>query len=140
MPAATEPQATASDGPPICFGPFRLLPMQRLLLEGDQPVRLGSRAFDILATLVERPGEVIGRDELKSRTWPKTFVEDTNLKIQVSALRRALTSDGAARVGRRCGPPGSIREARTVMSGAVLETPALVAGFENVAVVGETVE
>src|SRR5712671_7179153 len=56
------------------------------------------------------------------------------------ATRRALTSDGAARVGRRCGPPGSIREARTVMSGAVLETPALVAGFENVAVVGETVE
>src|SRR5712691_10644113 len=77
-------------GQDICFGPFRLLPMQRLLLEGDQPVRLGSRAFDILATLVERPGEVIGRDELKSRTWPKTFVEDANLKIQVSALRRAL--------------------------------------------------
>jgi len=98
VPAATEPQATASDGPPICFGPFRLLPMQRLLLEGDQPVRLGSRAFDILATLVERPGEVIGRDELKSRTWPKTFVEDTNLKIQVSALRRAL---GDGQGGRR---------------------------------------
>jgi DNA-binding response OmpR family regulator len=36
------------------FGPFRLLPAQRLLLEGDQPVRLGSRAFDILATLLER--------------------------------------------------------------------------------------
>src|SRR5712691_11830600 len=85
-------------GPPICFGPFRLLPMQRLLLEGDQPVRLGSRAFDILATLVERPGEVIGRDELKSRTWPKTFVEDVNLKIQVRALRRAL---GDGQGGRR---------------------------------------
>src|SRR5882672_1248308 len=56
------------------------------------------------------------------------------------ATRRALTSDGAARVGRRCGPPGSIREARTVMSGAVLETPALVAGFENVAVMDEAVE
>src|ERR1700675_4544475 len=56
------------------------------------------------------------------------------------ATRRALTSDGAARVGRRCGPPGSIREARTVMSGAVFETPALVAGFGDVAVVGETVE
>src|SRR5712691_11202243 len=85
-------------GQDICFGPFRLLPMQRLLLEGDQPVRLGSRAFDILATLVERPGEVIGRDELKSRTWPKTFVEDANLKIQVSALRRAL---GDGQGGRR---------------------------------------
>src|SRR3954452_19520301 len=82
----------------ISFGPFRLIPAQRLLLEGDQPVRLGSRAFDILATLVERPGEVIGKDELKSRIWPKTFVEDANLKIQVSALRRAL---GDGQGGRR---------------------------------------
>jgi DNA-binding winged helix-turn-helix (wHTH) protein len=41
-------------GQAISFGPFRLLAEQRLLLEGDQPVRLGSRAFDILAALVER--------------------------------------------------------------------------------------
>src|SRR6266699_2232582 len=74
----------------ISFGPYRLLAAQRLLLEGDTPVRLGSRAFDILATLLERPGDVIGKDELMSRTWPKTFVEDANLKIQISALRRVL--------------------------------------------------
>src|SRR6266568_2389949 len=86
------------NGQAISFGPFRLLPAQRLLLEDDQPVRLGSRAFDILATLLERPGEVIGKDELISRTWPKTFVEDVNLKIQVSALRRAL---GDGQGGRR---------------------------------------
>jgi len=82
----------------ISFGPFRLLAAQRLLLEGDKPVRLGSRAFDILATLLERPGEPIGKDELISRTWPKTFVEDANLKIQISALRRAL---GDGQGGRR---------------------------------------
>jgi predicted ATPase/DNA-binding winged helix-turn-helix (wHTH) protein len=85
-------------GRAISFGPFRLLAEQRLLLEGDQPVRLGSRAFDILAALVERPGEVIGKDELISRTWPKTFVEEANLKIQVSTLRRAL---GDGQGGRR---------------------------------------
>src|SRR3954468_19088424 len=78
------------DGQAVVFGPFRLLAAERLLLEGDQPVRLGSRAFDILATLLQRPGEVIGKDELISLTWPKTFVEDANLKIQISALRRAL--------------------------------------------------
>src|SRR5437763_15153171 len=78
------------DGHAISFGPFRLIAAQRLLLEGDSPVRLGSRAFDILAALVERSGEVIDKDELKSRTWPKTFVEDANLKIQISALRRVL--------------------------------------------------
>ena len=78
------------DAHAISFGPFRLLAAQRLLLEGDNPVRLGSRAFDILAALVERPGEVVSKKELIARVWPKTFVEDANLKIQVSALRRAL--------------------------------------------------
>jgi predicted ATPase/DNA-binding winged helix-turn-helix (wHTH) protein len=78
------------DGHAISFGPFRLLATRRLLLEGNKPVRLGSRAFDILAALVERAGEVVGKEELIARAWPQTFVEDSNLKIQVSALRRAL--------------------------------------------------
>src|SRR5260221_9007100 len=78
------------DEPAISFGPYRLLAAQRLLLEGDQPVRLGSRAFDILAVLIERAGEVVGKEQLIARAWPQTFVEESNLKIQVSALRRAL--------------------------------------------------
>src|SRR5713226_8899789 len=78
------------DGQAISFGPFRLFAEQRLLLEGDRPVRLGSRAFDILAALVERPGKVVGKEQLIARAWPQTFVEESNLKIQVSALRRAL--------------------------------------------------
>src|ERR1700732_2614721 len=78
------------DAHAISFGPFRLLAAQRLLLEGDNPVRLGSRAFDSLAALGERAGEVVGKQELITRAWPKTLVEEANLKIQVSALRRAL--------------------------------------------------
>ena len=78
------------DEPAISFGPYRLLAAQRLLLEGDKPVRLGSRAFDILTALVERAGEVVSKEELIARAWPATFVEEANLKIQVSALRRAL--------------------------------------------------
>src|SRR5260370_21471435 len=78
------------NGRAISFGPFRLYVAQRLLLEGDNPVRLGSRAFDILAALVERAGEVVGKHELIARAWPKIFVEEANLKIQVGALRRAL--------------------------------------------------
>jgi predicted ATPase/DNA-binding winged helix-turn-helix (wHTH) protein len=74
----------------ISFGPYRLLAAQRLLLEGDQPVRLGGRAFDILAALVDRAGEVVTKEQLMALAWPQTFVEDANLKIQVSALRRAL--------------------------------------------------
>src|SRR5882672_7998468 len=74
----------------ISFGSFRLLPSQRLLLEGDQPVRLGSRALDILGVLAENAGRVVPKEELIARVWPKVFVEESNLKIQVSALRRAL--------------------------------------------------
>jgi predicted ATPase/DNA-binding winged helix-turn-helix (wHTH) protein len=78
------------NGRAISFGQFLLLAEQRLLLEGDRPVRLGGRAFDILAFLIERAGEVVGKEELIARVWPQTFVEEANLKIQVSALRRAL--------------------------------------------------
>ena len=78
------------DGHAISFGSFRLLPSQRLLLEGDQPVRLGSRALDILAVLADNAGRVVPKEELIARVWPKVFVEESNLKIQVSALRRAL--------------------------------------------------
>jgi predicted ATPase/DNA-binding winged helix-turn-helix (wHTH) protein len=74
----------------ILFGPFSLLPERQLLLEGDRQVRLGSRAFDILASLVERAGEVVGKEQLIARAWPQTYVEESNLKIQMSALRRAL--------------------------------------------------
>ena len=74
----------------IAFGPYRLFPSQRLLLEDEKPVRLGSRAFEILIALVEQPGEVVGKDALIARAWPNTHVEESNLKFQVSALRRTL--------------------------------------------------
>ena len=74
----------------ISFGPYRLLPAERLLLEGDKPVRLGSRALDILTALVEHRGEVVSRDELMARVWPNTHVDEGNLKFQISALRRTL--------------------------------------------------
>ena len=74
----------------ISFGPFRLLPRQRLLLEAGKPVHIGSRCLDLLIALVERPGELLSKDELISRAWPSTHVVEGNLKFQVSALRRAL--------------------------------------------------
>jgi hypothetical protein len=69
--------------PVISFGPFRLLPSQRLLLEGDKQVRLGSRALDILIALIERPGELIDKSELMNRVWPNTFVEAANLTVSI---------------------------------------------------------
>jgi DNA-binding winged helix-turn-helix (wHTH) protein len=85
----------AAGEPVVSFGPFRLFPRQRLLLEGEKPLRLGSRALDILIALVECPGELVSKKELMTRIWPDTVVEEGNLKVHVSALRRAL-GDGQA--------------------------------------------
>jgi predicted ATPase/DNA-binding winged helix-turn-helix (wHTH) protein len=82
----------------LSFGPFRLLPSRRLVLNGERPVRLGSRAFEILVALVERQGEFVSKDQLITRAWPSTHVSEGNLKFQIAGLRRAL-DDG--RDGRR---------------------------------------
>src|SRR5258707_7164435 len=74
----------------LAFGPFRLIPSQKLLLDNDKPVRLGSRALELLIALVERAGEVVGRDELVARVWPSTIVEETSLRVHIAALRKAL--------------------------------------------------
>jgi len=82
----------------ITFGPFHLFPAQQLLLEVDKPVRLGSRAMEILGALVERPGETVSKRELVARVWPNTVVEEANLKVHIAALRKAL---GDGRDGNR---------------------------------------
>jgi len=74
----------------VSFGPFRLLAAQFLLLEGDKPVPLGSRALEILIALLERPGELVTKEELMNLIWPDVFVEPANLTVHISALRRAL--------------------------------------------------
>ena len=54
------------------------------------PVTIGSRALDILGVLIARAGEVVTKDEIIAAVWPETVVEDSNLTVQISALRRAL--------------------------------------------------
>ena len=74
----------------VSFGPFRLLPTQFLLLEDEKPVSIGSRALEILTVLLERPGELVSKQELMARVWPNVFVEPANLTVHMSALRRTL--------------------------------------------------
>ena len=74
----------------VSFGPFRLLRAQFLLLEGDRPAPVGSRALEILIVLLERPGELVSKQELMARVWPNVFVEPANLTVHISALRRTL--------------------------------------------------
>jgi predicted ATPase len=77
------------------FGPFCLLAAERLLYQGDVPLRLGSRALDILILLVERAGEVVSKRELMARAWPDIVVDESSLRAQLVSLRKAL-GDGQA--------------------------------------------
>jgi DNA-binding winged helix-turn-helix (wHTH) protein len=83
----TEPRAAPTE---VSFGPFRLLPTQFLLLEGDRQVPVGSRALEILIVLLERRGVLVSKQELMARVWPNVFVEPSNLTVHMSALRRML--------------------------------------------------
>ncbi len=74
----------------VSFGPFHLSVADRLLKKGDTPVPLGGRAFDILVVLIERAGEVVTQQELVLRVWPNVTVEQANLRVHISALRKAL--------------------------------------------------
>jgi DNA-binding winged helix-turn-helix (wHTH) protein/AraC-like DNA-binding protein len=74
----------------VSFGPFRLYPAQRLVKKGEEPVRLGGRAFDILLALVERAGEVIPHKELIAKVWPNVIVEEISLRVHIASLRKAL--------------------------------------------------
>lgn len=75
------------------FGPFVLIPARQALLRGGTPVRIGTRALEILSVLVQRPGAVIDKRELMSMVWTDTFVDDSNLKVHIAALRKTLGDD-----------------------------------------------
>jgi DNA-binding winged helix-turn-helix (wHTH) protein/TolB-like protein len=72
------------------FDQFRLNPADHSLLCGEKPVSLTPKSFDILVTLIERNGQLVTKDELMRKIWPDSFVEEANLSVNVSALRKAL--------------------------------------------------
>ena len=72
------------------FGPFRLDPRLPLLLRDGEPVPLQPKALETLVALVERGGRVVSREELVEAVWADTQVEENNLSVNVSLLRKAL--------------------------------------------------
>ena len=74
----------------FCFGDFRFVPSEQSLWHRDLRLHVGSRALDLLHLLVMRAGEPVGKDELVAFAWPRLFVHDSNLKVNIAALRRAL--------------------------------------------------
>ena len=78
----------------LVFGPFRLEVARRELMAHGVPVTLGQRAFDVLLALVNRHGQLVTKDELMAEVWPGVVVEENNLQVHVSALRKVLGSAG----------------------------------------------
>jgi Tol biopolymer transport system component/DNA-binding winged helix-turn-helix (wHTH) protein len=72
------------------FGEFEIDADRRLLLKDGQSVALNSKTFDLLLTLVEHRGKVVSKDELLDKVWEGQFVEEANLKVQVSTLRKVF--------------------------------------------------
>ncbi|MGH8389455.1 MAG: ATP-binding protein [Pseudomonas sp.] len=79
----------------VHFGPYRIYPGQRLVMEADQPLRLGRRAMDILLILLKHAGNVVSKQHLIAQIWPDSVVEEINLRVHMAALRKAL-GDGQA--------------------------------------------
>src|SRR5229473_663750 len=89
------------------FGDFILVPEERLLLCSGEPVPLTPKAFDVLVVLVRRSGHLVSKDDLLSEVWPGTFVEEVNLTVNISALRKALdrgrNGNGMIQTVPKCG-------------------------------------
>jgi DNA-binding winged helix-turn-helix (wHTH) protein/TolB-like protein/Tfp pilus assembly protein PilF len=75
------------------FEPFRLDPANRLLTRAGKEVPLPGRVFDVLLLLVSRPGALLTKEELMDSVWGGSFVEEANLTVAISTLRRALNED-----------------------------------------------
>jgi len=82
----------------LSFGTFRLVPSRQQLFDGDQPLRIGSRALGLLQVLLDNAGEVVTKDKLIEAVWRGIWVDEANLRTNMGALRKIL---GDGRDGRR---------------------------------------
>ena len=74
----------------IRFGRFQLDFTRRELSSGGSRVELGGRAFDILCVMAAANGETVSKDALMAQVWPDRVVEENNIEVHISALRKAL--------------------------------------------------
>jgi predicted ATPase/DNA-binding winged helix-turn-helix (wHTH) protein len=86
---------------PLLFEHFEVWPHERRLLVRGEAVALGARAFDLLMLLAESPGCLLAKEELLERVWPGVVVEENNLAVQVSHLRKALGGEVIATIPGR---------------------------------------
>ncbi len=92
------PEPIAAAETVLHFGPYQIYPASRVIHDAGRPLRLGQRALDILLALLERAGQVVSKRELLARAWPGQDVDEGNLRVHMTALRKAL---GDGQNGRR---------------------------------------
>lgn len=74
----------------MTVGDIEILVEDRRVLVGKKPVKLGSRAFDILELLASARGELVSKEEIMRRVWPNTVVEENNMYVHISTIRKVL--------------------------------------------------
>ncbi|MBX7221369.1 MAG: winged helix-turn-helix domain-containing protein [Blastocatellia bacterium] len=72
------------------FEEFRIDLERRILFRAEEPVALSAKAFDVMVCLVAQPGTVLEKETLLKLVWPDTFVEEANLTVHISTLRKVL--------------------------------------------------
>ena len=87
-------QLDSAVGERLKFGEFELAPVARALWRNGEQVKLGSRALDILIALASRPGQILPKDDLTQLVWRGAFVDETALRVGISAVRKALGPGG----------------------------------------------
>jgi TolB-like protein len=122
----------------LVFGRFELLLQQRRLLEHGSPVTIGARAFDLLAALVRHRDRVVSKDELLRLVWRDAAVEENNLSVQVSTLRKVLGAEALRTVSGQgyrftlpVSPPSDVAAADSLVLGLPDKPSIAVLPFAN---------
>jgi len=95
LPRGPQARAEAAEPQAYAFGPFRLVPGERILRRGDQVLPLPPKAFETLLLLVRNPGHLMRKEDLMTALWPDSFVEEVSLASKISLLRKVLEGAGA---------------------------------------------
>jgi DNA-binding winged helix-turn-helix (wHTH) protein len=119
-------QLDSAVGERLKFGEFELAPVARALWRSGEQVRLGSRALDILIALASRSGQIVSKDDLTKLVWRGAFVDETALRVGISAVRKALGNGGDRYIAT---VPGRgycfVHDVETAPAKPVPETPQL---------------
>jgi TolB-like protein/DNA-binding winged helix-turn-helix (wHTH) protein len=83
------------------FGRIEVRPAERAVLFDGEPVQIGTRAFDVLMMLIEHRERVVTQEELLDKVWSGLVVENNNLQVQISALRKAIGAGSIATIPGR---------------------------------------